>query len=350
MNANDVKAVLSDNDIINIMIHLGSNYPQKIGNTLAFNTICHVGDSHKLIYYTESKTFTCYTHCGFIGSIFDVVKKVMDVEFSTSFKFVCQYFGIDYKKGFEFDIDRIDNNFIKRFNKKEDKEITLKVHDDIVLRNFNDLYYDGWINEHISIDTMKKFNIKYDILNHRIIIPHYNYKNELVGIRARTLENKEIENGRKYMPIWINNIHYNHPTQLILYGCNINMAAIKKYKTVILVESEKATMQLHSFYKDECIAVAISGSIIHKEQIKILQMLGVENVVIAMDKDFKKIGDKEELLYRAKVKKAIVEKLNPFFNLQLIWDFNGLLEYKESPTDKGKSVWNQLYKERLFLQ
>ena len=81
----------------------------------------------------------------------------------------------------------------------------------------------------------------------------------------------------------------------------------------------------------------------------LLKMLGVENVVIAVDKEFKEINDADDWKYRLKIKKMFVDKLKTFFSVQLVWDFNNELEEKMAPTDRGKEVWESLYLKRIFL-
>lgn len=352
MNANSVKELLSDNNIIDLLLHLGSNYPQKQTNGFMFNSICHnaVGEGkYKLMYYSESKSFYCFSSCGFIGSIFDLVSKVLNYDFLTSFKFVCNFFNIDYSTNFsEYKDLRVDNSFIKKFNKKKE-DIVLKIHDEMVLNNFSCLYHETWINDHITRETMIKFNIRYDISCNRIIIPHYNLDNELIGIRCRNLNEAEVNAGKKYMPITINTTLYNYPTHSNLFGLNVNKEAIRKYKKVIIVESEKAVLQLYSYYGQDCIAVACSGSFISLYQIEILKDLGVEVVILALDKEFETIGDEDEIVYRKKIKKSFVDKMSIYFNLQIIWDFKNLINKKDSPTDKGREVFEELLKERLFL-
>ena len=352
MDANAVKELLSDNNIIELMLHLGSNYPQKQNNGYMFNSICHnhAGEGkYKLMYYSDSKSFFCFSNCGFIGSVFDLVSKVLDYDFLTSFKYVCSFFNINYSSNFnEYKDVRVDNSFINKFKDKKE-EILLKEYDEEVLNNFNHLYHHTWIEDNITRETMIKFGIRYDILNNRIIIPHYNIEKKLIGIRCRNLNEEEVATGRKYMPITINKILYNYPTHANLFGLHINKEAIKKYKRVIIVESEKAVMQLYSFYGTECIAVACSGSFISLYQIQLLKSLGVETVILALDKEFSVIGEEDEINYRKKIKKSFVDKMAVYFNLQIIWDFDGRLDKKDSPTDKGKLIFEELLKDRLFL-
>lgn len=349
MNADDIKQILSETDITNLMMHLGSGHPVKSKDALIYDSICHNGDSKKLYYYPQNQKFHCYTSCGQIGSIFDVVSKVLDLDFSESFKYVCDFFNIRYTNN-DFSIEgKIDNSFIKKFKKKKTQEIILKNHNINVLNYFEKMYHKSWIDEHITVEAMKKFNIRYDILENRIIIPHFDIESNLVGIRARNLNSKDVEMGKKYMPIYIDEKLYNYPTHANLYGIHINRKAIERTKTVIILESEKAVLQLYSYYGEECVAVACSGSSIGEYQIKLLQKLGVENVILALDKDYEIFNSSEEQLYRRKIKKAFIDKLIVFFNIEIIWDMDNFLGYKNSPTDKGKDIFEKMLAKRLII-
>lgn len=349
MDSNDIKNMLSEEDITSIMIHLGSDFPIQSNGVLMFSTICHNGDSKKLYYYPQNQKFHCYTCCGQIGSIFDVVSKVLDLDFSESFKYVCDFFNIRYTNNDFLIEDKVDNSFIKKFRKKKTQEIILKSHNIGVLNHFENFYHKSWIDEHITVEAMKKFNIRYDILENRIVIPHFDIEGNLVGIRARNLNSKDVDAGKKYMPIYIYEKPYNYPIHANLYGLSINKKAIEKSKTVIIVESEKSVLQLYSYYGEECVAVACSGSSIGEYQIKLLQKLGVENVILALDKDYEIFSSSEEQIYRRKIKKAFIDKLIVFFNIEIIWDMDNFLEYKNSPTDKGKEIFEKMLAKRLLI-
>lgn len=88
---------------------------------------------------------------------------------------------------------------------------------------------------------MKLYNIRYSILQNKIIIPHYDVDNNLIGIRGRALNEEDLVYG-KYMPIQIENKIYSHPLMFNLYGLNIVKNNIKRLKTAIIAESEKASM------------------------------------------------------------------------------------------------------------
>lgn len=349
MTAKEIAEVLSEEDITNILFHLGASKVSKVNGVIITNTICHGGNSHKLYYYPSNKSFHCYTDCGHLGSVFDLVMAVLNIDFTSSYIYVCSFFNIKGDNNSLNSSDRVDNSFIGKFKKREEIIYNLKYHDKKILDNFDKIYHKSWIDDNISIDTMKVFDIRFDILNNRIIIPHFDFNNNLIGIRCRNLNLDDIENKRKYMPITLGEIMYNYPTHANFFGINIVKESIKKYKKVILVESEKAVMQFYTYYGKDSIAIACSGSSIGFYQIKMLIDLGVETVVLAMDKDFVKIGDKEEIANRRKIKKSFIDKLITYFNVEVVWDFDDVLDLKDSPTDKGLEVWSILYSKRLFI-
>lgn len=348
MNARDVIQLLNEQDIINLMLELGSEYPLKVNNGLAFSTVCHCGHRKKLIWFRDTKLFHCYTDCGCSYSLFNLVGKVLGLDFASSFKYVCNKFNINYKTGFEFSEDKVDISFIKKFSKKEEDKLKLNIYDTNVLENFEKMYHISWLKDNIKIEVMREFGIRYDILENRIIIPHFDYKNNLIGIRCRNLTQSKIDEGKKYMPISFNKQLYNYPTSLNLYGLNMNKDYIKHYKKVIIVESEKAVMQ-HKSYFDESICVAIAGSSISKQQIELLQKFEVETVILALDKEYQDCNTQEEEIYRVKIQKAFIDKLEPYFHVEVIWDVDNLLERKMSPLDIGADVFTKLYETRIKI-
>lgn len=347
MTPKQITEMLSNEDVINILSDLTEKHPRKHKNGLIFMTdICHGGDSFKLYYYSESKTFHCFSGCNKHYSIFDLIKKKLDCDFPQAYEYVCMKLGISvsaFSTGFHE--RRVDNSFINRF-KKQKQEHHVEIRDKSVLNSFYNMCHQSWINDHITIETMLKFGIKFDIEGYRIIIPHYDINNNLIGVRCRNLKPELVAEGKKYMPIVVNEILYNYPTSMNLYGINFNKDNIRKYKKVIILESEKGVLQHKSFY-DNSIAVAISGSSLHSYQIELLRNLEVEEVIIALDKEFTNEIEEEE--YKAKIQNSFINQLSPYFNVSIIWDTQNKLEHKMSPTDKGKEVFEELYKNKIMV-
>lgn len=353
MTAKEVILQLTEDDVIIVMESLGSSYPKFLKpGVLAFQTICHNGPgngSFKLYYYTQSKKFFCYTHCHSLSNIYNVVMNVHECSFYEAFKYVCSILNINItlntlKAGFE---EKTDLEFLNRFKVVPTiSEDELIIKDADVLNDFWSLYHNSWIDEHISIEVMKLFNIKFNISDNQIIIPHYDLNNNLIGIRARNLNQELIDEGKKYIPIFHKGILYNYPTALSLFGLNINKENIQKQKRIIIGEAEKFVMQHRTYYEDST-AAALNGSNLSDYHIKLLLELGVETVEIALDKEFTTREEEIELLN--KINNTIIKRLKNYFHVALIWDNNNLLGLKDSPTDLGKEIFEKLYNEKILI-
>lgn len=359
MTAKEIVENLTIEQIIDIVISLGGDEPRFASdNEYLFKTICHNGEhegKYKLSYYVNSKNFVCWTECGTIGNIFNLVMHIKNVEFGEAYNYVCRVVGIantNLKVGFSetsTSLEKQDYSFVNKFTEEdlENLEVPkLKTYDECILNTFYNFYCQAWIDDYITIETMKEFGIMFDILYNCVIIPHRDIDGDLVGIRGRFFNQYMVDGGKKYMPVTIDGTTYKYPTRANFYGIDKHKENIKKYKTVIIGEAEKFVLQHHSYYPNTSTAVALNGSSLHWEQVKILKDLGVENVVIALDKEFE--NAEEELAYRKKIIDGIISKLYPIFNVSVIWDRKGLLGLKESPTDRGKEVFEILYNSRLY--
>ena len=381
INSKDVLEKVTPEIVIEILKENGSNLYKKTldGKTnqtcLWFKTICHAGDSHKLCYFTQSKDFFCYTSCGKMP-FFSFIMKIKNLKENEFYKAVlyvanktgCNYnsidrIGINNKQSFQAiqeDIREMENFVQKRKLKKHKKNFELKIYDENILNYFDPYtFYQGWVNDGISIKSMYKFNIRWYELEKHIIIPHYNYEGELVGIRRRSLKKEDIKN--KYMPETIDGITYEHALGMNFYGIYENHEAIIKYKKAILVEGEKSVLLSDTYYGKNSIALATCGFNISDWQINILIKMGVEQIYLCFDKDYDimqkdyyKKDKKEWIKFKNYCNrlKTLGERLSPYFDVYLILDKRNLLEIKDSPLDKGKQIFEQLLedKKQSFLK
>lgn len=369
---------VDNNLVIQIMEENGSKlYNRTIdGKTkqelLWFKTICHGGDSHKLCYFTQSKDFYCYTNCGRMN-FFQFLKRIRDCKSGEFYVKVVKYLndklGIKGNQNrFEietntkesrselFHLDEICERKKKLFYFNNDNKIN-KFYDGRILEYFDpNTFYQGWIDEGISCETMKKFNIRWYEFQKYIIIPHYDINGKLIGIRRRSLNPEDTK--RKYMPLIIEEKSYDHPLTLNLYGLYQNKNQIKKEKTAIIVEAEKSVLLSDSFFGDKSITVATCGFNISDQQLNLLLSLGVENIYLGFDKDFdeKKIDiySKDEKKYREFLRykekiNNLAEKVNNYCNVFILKDTKGLLNIKDSPFDKGKKVFNEILKDKKLF-
>jgi DNA primase len=167
----------------------------------------------------------------------------------------------------------------------------------------------------------------------------------LVGIRGRALNEWEIENVGKYMPIKLEQLWYKHPLSMNLYGLYENKAIIKKHKVVYVFESEKSVLQFESFDMPHC-AVAVCGSQFNKYQLNILLKECAPNeIVVCFDKE--EIDG--ETKYFDKLY-ALCKKYNQYCQFSFLYDRLGLLGMKDSPSDKGEEIFKKLLEKRVKVK
>lgn len=211
-------------------------------------------------------------------------------------------------------------------------------------------YHPSWLKDGITKEAMDKFNIRFSISQNKIIIPHYDINNRLIGIRGRALDKKEIEEFGKYRPVQIGNIMYTHPLQFNLYGVYEHSYGIKYTKTAIMVEGEKSVLLDDQYYGKYSNAVACCGSTFNKYHINLLtNYLGVNEIIVALDKEYVNCYDDKAKKYRNKIEQ-MCRKYKNQVNFSYIWDFDNLLKEKDSPFDRGKDIFEHLYKTRVKVK
>ena len=354
LDAKVIRESLSLKDITKIVTSLGSKEPKGDKITfLIFQTVCHNHSgkgSYKLYYYEESKQFHCYTECGESFNVFELVMKNKGFGFYEAVSYVASVTGkyIEQNNGLKNSLIIDDWDFISNYNYISSKPSKLKPIPKSILKFYDDLYYEGWINEGIDIEAMKTYNIKFDISRNKIVIPHYDIDGELVGIRGRALNEWEVEDGKKYMPMYIKEICYAHNLGVNLYGLHKTKETIRRLRKAIIFEGEKSVYLCEKMYGDNNFSVACCGSSITTFQRNILLDLGVEEIIVALDKQYHKDNTEESENYAKKLV-GVVKKFVPYFKVYILWDTENLLDFKDAPCDKGQEVLEKLMKNKIEI-
>lgn len=337
-------------DIDKIFSFFGLDY-KEVNNAYVLRTVCHnhqdgVGSEKLFVYFNDdSVIFHCYTNCGSM-TLEGFVERYQN----------CSYF--DAKRLIDETLERSVDGFDKLYKeelleipfatkKKKEFKVNEPI-DDSALNCFYPIPYGGWIGENISYRTQKKFNIRFDVVHNSIIIPQLNEDGQLVGVRRRALNKSDIESNGKYKPVYVNGRWLNADSSTILYGLFENKENIIRSKKVIVFEAEKSVMQLYSFYSGTAPAVALYGSSISDYQADLLRRIGVEELIVALDKEYQ--NEREYKTYlKILVKKF--QKFQSFFTISFVLDnFNSsLLDYKDSPSDHGKKTFEKLLRRRKIL-
>ena len=370
LDRNEVLNMVSTEDVIDILTELGDGTYKKSGENLCFSTYnCHFGDSpYKLFYYPESKMFKCYT-CNESKSLFDIIGGLLNLSFSESFKWLCNYKGIktshtQFRGLRSRDSENKDLEFLRLHSyTPKSNEIVLPEYDDKVLRNFDKAIEESWYEEDINDEeVLDKFEILYNYYDGSMIIPHRSPSGEFVGCIRRSFNEKEIEDGKKYMPLTWGNITYKYPKAWNIYGYYQNKENIKRYEKCIIYEAEKSTLHYGSIYKQENnIALSLGGMNMSKYQAKLLIDLHCKEITIALDCQYRQeLIDSEEDTQEVREAKAefnlYIKKILKIYNMlknytlvSVIMDFKNRLEYRDAPIDKGQEVWEELYNEREII-
>lgn len=360
----EIKKELQLEEIFSLLEEWGGD-PMYTDFGIVSATICHnepgLG-SKKLYYYQNSHLFYCYTGCDSSFDIFELVIKVFDIQqkkqisLYTAVKYIAARLGLagQYAERQEtklIDWDILSNyDRIQKIEHKNKTEIILKEYDKEILNKFNyNLLIEPWIKDGIDQSIIKNAQIGYYLGGDQITIPHYDENNRLIGVRGRTMSKEEAELYGKYRPLKINKQLYSHPLGMNLYGLNWAKENLKFIKKAVVFESEKSVLQYQShFGLDNSIAVAVCGSNLSAQQFQLLLKYGVEEIIIAFDKQYEKLNTTESKQWSTKMIKLRNKYKNDCL-ISFIWDKESVLQYKSSPTDEGKDKFLYLFKNRIII-
>lgn len=354
----ELREQLTDDAIKDILGQFDIEPVDETDAAIIFPTCCHNldGGSNKLYYYKDSKLFHCYTECASTFDIFSLIQKIYALKGQQ----------ITLRQAVSLcDLDASEVSPLERsFNVTEDlrymqtltstyipdiDKLEFKTYDKKILNKFTfDLIgLMPWIQENISVDTLQKFGIKYDKINNCIIIPNFDIKGNLIGIRGRYFNEEDIFKG-KYRPIYFNKQLMSHPTGRTFYGIYENKDAIKRKRMAIIFEGEKSVLLFGSIYgTNNNIALATLGQNITKDHIQYLIDLGVSDVILAYDTDYEDYNELKEVQEKYTAKGKI---LSPYFNVSILMDYDFLLPYKSSPIDGGKDIFEKILKNKRTIK
>lgn len=162
---------------------------------------------------------------------------------------------------------------------KTKKDIQLQVYDDNILDKYVPCGNKRFLQDNISLEAQRYFQIGYSIGDQSITIPIWNEVGKLVGVKMRC--NHEINDGeQKY---W-----YHVPCQMsqTLYGYSQNYEYLESADVIYVYESEKSVMQCFSYGIRN--AVALGSGTISKKQVQLLLSLNVSKIILMHDTGFKK--------------------------------------------------------------
>ena len=354
-NLEELRESLSPSDIKEILAKYGVEPHYENQLYIVFPTCCHNldGGSFKLYYYFDTHIFRCYTECDSSFDIFELLIKMNALRGKEiSLYEAISLVGFSEEDAKETKDEAEEDNLravehlkvVSEASVRKPKKLQNLTNQVLSKYIFNERYLSPWVEEGISIDSMRRFNIKYDPINAAIVIPHKDVDGNLVGVRGRFME-ENAEN--KYMPLTYCGKIMAHSLRDNLYGIWENKETIKRTKTVILFEGEKSVLKMDTaFGEKNNFSLATCGNKISNEQITLLRELNVSTVILAFDKDYKTDMQRDKIQDRYD---AIARKLSMHFTTAVIFDYGDYLDYKDSPIDKGKETFEELYSYRYYI-
>ena len=358
LTVQDIIASITLDDVKTFLESLGveqiAMYPEK--DYLVCPTICHnpleTAESMKLYWSQNNKIFRCYTECNEAMSIFTLYQKFMDVNYGQKVSFgEAEIYIKKCLKHIILASPRTHSSLDIDFEKyKYDANIPiLESYPVEMLSYFKNYHHPLWLRDGIKPEVMDKFHIGFCIGQNKITIPHFDINGRLVGIRGRTIDKEDAVFG-KYRPIQIGDITYAHPLGFNLYGIYEHKEGIKARRSAVIVEGEKSVLLDDGFYGNLSNAVACCGSKFNKYHINMLvNLLGVTEITIAFDKEYKDWHSEQALKYKHSIE-AMCHKYHGLAQFSYIWDYDNLLEEKDSPYDKGQKIFEKLYRNRIKVR
>ena len=339
---------LKDEEVIRLMYELGADRHEETDNYIIFPTICHNENateaSMKLYYYKDTHLFYCFTEDGpmTIYKFLENYYKTRNIEYNWGQDILKVVFQCSAATDLTTKETIFKQSLKDKYRKRQ--SIQLAAYSPNVLESFVKQYPIEWLEDNISAGAMDKYNIRYSISQNKIIIPHYDINNRLVGIRGRALNESEIAYA-KYAPVKIEDIVYKHKLSLNLYGLNHNWKNIKELGICYIAESEKAVLQSELFGEKNC-TVAICGSSLNIYQIKLLmQHCQPKEIVLCLDKE--ELPGEDKYFYKLW---DMCSKYKLYTNMSFIYDRENLLNLKDSPFDRGRNIFNKLLEKRVKVK
>ena len=345
-----IKSVITDDDIITLMDSMGIPLVSANSQYMVFPSACHHSDwerhKNKLYYYVQSQRWHCYSCSGDWDTI-GLVQHLRKCTFNQAVDYICSTLGIAATEVVQDDIRDNWQGDLRRWlpNATQDEPAELTTYDPAILAAFDHLYPTEWLEYGITRDSMDKFGIGWYARQACISIPVVQ-NGQLVGVRGRYTRQQDIAKG-KYRPIaMLDGTVLKFSTAGALYGYDQNKAAIEKSRQVLLFESEKSVLRADSWNIHNTLAVF--GSNISKRHIEMLLELGVNDVALAFDSDYRQMGDADFQFFVAKMKK-LASKLKPYFGVSIIYNNQGYDAYKCNIMDLPYDQAMTLYERRAIL-
>lgn len=293
----------------------------------------HAGDdTPSLCINPVTNKWHCFG-CGAGSSVYDWVMQKQEVKFPEALKIIAEMAGEDIEQYTESESIA----FLKQLKKQkiqsniEDNiRKTLNFTDDY-LNKYSDELPQEWLDEDMTAEALRHYNIRIDHNANRIVYPVFDADDNFIGVKGRTRISAYKELGlAKYMNYQkIGTIDY-------FQGWHEAKAEIISAKSVYIFEGIKSCIKCYGYGIPN--TVASETSALSDGQLKLLIKTGIPEINICWDSD-QKVTDI--------IRDSKIQMLKKFTNLYIVPGQTSLLGEKAAPIDKGLDVFKELVKRRI---
>lgn len=273
--------------------------------------------------------------CGKGSSVYDWVMLKEKKSFPEALEYICSLVGEEPTNYIESE----SISFLKKVKKlkdnatKDSSENIRKILDftEDYLNKYTDELPQEWLDEGMTEEALKTYNIRIDHNANRIVYPVFDAEDNFIGVKGRTRIAAYKELGlSKYM-------NYNKIGVLDFFQ-GYQQAEFNNSRSIILFEGIKSCIKAYGWGIKN--TVACETSKLSDGQVQLLIKNGFSEVVIGFDsdQDFKSI-----------VSDSKIQILKRFCKVSVIRDKHGWLGEKMAPVDRGENVFRKLIKERVTI-
>ena len=320
---------------IDLLEYASENLDFEKRGTDSFAAHCplHTDNTSSLFITPSKNKFHCFS-CGVGGNVINWMMSFENMSFNDAVEKVGKLAGVDIKNLKQCNALKIYKTIRRLSTENNKEEVTQNrvILDESEINKFSEDIPTEWVDEGISEESMKVFNIRIDDKANRIVYPVYDKHFQLIGFKGRTrFDNYKALGIQKYMN------YTKIGTTDFFIGMKEQYENIKNKQKVIIFEGLKSVMKAYGWGYDYTIAA--ETSYLNDEQVKILIQMGIKDITIAFDSDvqMKKIIESTEMLRK-------------FANVFVIRDRryikDRLLGEKEAPVDRGEEIFETLLSER----
>lgn len=275
---------------------------------------------------------------GFGGNLIDFVMKHDGVGLSTAVNKLKQYSGIQ-DDGQEVSKRLQATKVAKKYGRAQKQKPYMGRNKPLPdgcmdMYRFDTEKLKPWYDEGISWEAMERFGVRFDDFGNRIVYPVKSYDGKIISVCGRTMDPDFKEKHiRKYT------YYGSLGGQIDTLCCySDNEDDILQQREIIIFEGAKSCMKTWGWGIRNTAALLTSH--VSTPQlialIKLSSNFGVR-CVFALDSDINIMEDTN------------IQKLRSYANVEWVRNRNNMLDEKDSPADKGETVFKTLYERREIL-